>query len=146
MRVMRRLLAPLIAVLLLGCGSDDSAGKVTGSWGGPGREAGRFVKPRGVAVDPARGVVYVVDMSGRCQKFNMKGQFLSSWRLPDSRLGRRGLDADGTHQRIVKLIEGERSRTRLQGDTAKRQITLQIGEIARVAAVPSGRVAGGDFL
>ncbi len=84
---MRRLLASLIVVLLLGCGSDDSAGKVTGSWGGPGREAGRFVKPRGVAVDRKRGVVYVVDMSGRCQKFTMKGQFLSSWRLPDARLG-----------------------------------------------------------
>jgi len=84
---MKRLLLSAIAILLLGCGSDDSAGKVTGSWGGAGREAGRFVKPRGVAVDAKRGAVYVVDMSGRCQKFTLAGDFLASWRLPDALLG-----------------------------------------------------------
>jgi DNA-binding beta-propeller fold protein YncE len=80
-------LALLLPLVLLGCSSGGSGGKVVDDWGGPGREAGNFVKPRGLAVDLARNAVYVVDMSSRLQKFTLDGNFLGSVQLPDSKLG-----------------------------------------------------------
>jgi DNA-binding beta-propeller fold protein YncE len=84
---MKRLLVLAALLAASGCGSGGSAGSVDHSWGGPGKEAGRFVKPRGLAADAARNAVYVVDMSGRLQKFDLEGHFLASVLLPDSRLG-----------------------------------------------------------
>jgi DNA-binding beta-propeller fold protein YncE len=70
-----------------GCDSNGAGGEVLDSWGSPGSEAKRFVKPRGLAVDVARDAVYVVDMSGRLQKFNLAGEFRGSVLLPDSERG-----------------------------------------------------------
>jgi len=79
--------AALAAGLLAGCGSGTPAAKVEAAWGHPGKEAGSFVKPRGLAVDVERGLVYVADMSGRIQKFDLAGSFLASWEVPDTELG-----------------------------------------------------------
>jgi len=72
---------------LAGCDSGSPTGKVEKSWGRPGAELGNFVKPRGLAVDAARGLVYVADMSGRIQKFDLDGNALASWKVPDTELG-----------------------------------------------------------
>lgn len=62
-----------------------------------GTGAGQFSKPRSVAVDQQDNL-YVADMTGRVQAFSPDGQYLRSWRLPPSDLGKpKGMacDADG---------------------------------------------------
>lgn len=55
--------------------------------GSQGERPGRFVKPRGIAVDPEDGRFYVVDRSGRIQLFAPDGTLIRWWRLPESKLG-----------------------------------------------------------
>jgi len=75
-------------VALTGCSEDvNSAGRSGVPWGSRGRSAEHFIKPRGIAVDPQRKCVYVVDMTGRLQKFGFEGKFIRSVRLPDSEMG-----------------------------------------------------------
>ena len=65
--------------------------------GSRGTAAGQFNKPRSLTVDRADNL-YVVDMTGRVQKFSPNGQFLLSWQLPQTDLGKpKGMacDADG---------------------------------------------------
>jgi hypothetical protein len=62
-----------------------------------GTGAGEFNKPRSLAVD-ANDNVYVVDMTGRVQKFSPEGKFLLSWQMPQTDLGKpKGMcrDRDG---------------------------------------------------
>ena len=104
------------ALLLAGCGDEPPAAPEAGApativWGGPGRTDGRFVKPRAMAVGKDR--VYIVDMTGRLQVFDLDGNHLASWTLP---LKERGyptglaLRADGavavaiTHDFVVKIF------------------------------------------
>jgi sugar lactone lactonase YvrE len=85
-----------LAGLLAGCSPATSANespveskffsrvKVIGARGaGPGE----FNKPRSVAVD-ARDNLYVVDMTGRVQKFSPDGTFLSFWQMPQTDKGK----------------------------------------------------------
>ncbi len=58
---------------------------------------GEFNKPRSVACD-TNGNVYAADMTGRVQKFSPDGQYLLSWQLPQTDLGKpkgMGCDRDG---------------------------------------------------
>jgi len=58
---------------------------------------GQLNKPRSVAVDRLDNM-YVVDMTGRVQKFSPQGQFLLSWQMPQTDLGKpkgMGRDHDG---------------------------------------------------
>src|SRR5207249_9603195 len=58
---------------------------------------GELNKPRSVAVDKQDNL-YVVDMTGRVQKFSSQGVFLLSWQLPQTDLGKpkgMGRDHDG---------------------------------------------------
>jgi ABC-type Fe3+ transport system permease subunit/DNA-binding beta-propeller fold protein YncE len=58
---------------------------------------GEFNKPRSVAVDKQDNL-YVVDMTGRVQKFSSNGVFLLSWQMPQTDLGKpkgMGHDRDG---------------------------------------------------
>jgi DNA-binding beta-propeller fold protein YncE len=59
---------------------------------------GQLNKPRSVAVD-AQDNVYVVDMTGRVQKFSPDGTYLLSWQMPQTDLGKpKGMcrDRDGS--------------------------------------------------
>jgi DNA-binding beta-propeller fold protein YncE len=50
--------------------------------GSLGSSPGKFRQPRAVAVDRRTGDLYVVDRTGRIQRFAAGGDFLGEWRLP----------------------------------------------------------------
>ena len=52
-----------------------------------GTGLGQFNKPRSLALDREDNL-YVVDMTGRVQKFSPRGEVLSSWRMPETDLGK----------------------------------------------------------
>ena len=65
--------------------------------GSRGVGVGQLNKPRSVAIDKEDNL-YVVDMTGRVQKFSQTGAFLLSWQMPQTDLGRpKGMcrDLDG---------------------------------------------------
>jgi DNA-binding beta-propeller fold protein YncE len=65
--------------------------------GSRGVGVGELNKPRSVAVD-AQDNLYVVDMTGRVQKFSSNGVFRLSWQMPQTDLGKpkgMGHDRDG---------------------------------------------------
>ena len=65
--------------------------------GSRGVGVGELNKPRSVAVDKQDNL-YVVDMTGRVQKFSSNGVFLLSWQMPQTDLGKpkgMGRDRDG---------------------------------------------------
>jgi ABC-type Fe3+ transport system permease subunit/sugar lactone lactonase YvrE len=65
--------------------------------GSRGVGVGQFNKPRSVAVDGGDNL-YVVDMTGRVQKFSPDGEFQLLWQMPQTDLGKpkgMGRDADG---------------------------------------------------
>src|SRR5207302_469396 len=94
---------PSLALLfLLGCSSGDQTStklqnKLFSSvqiFGTRGTGAGQFNKPRSIAVDRADNF-YVVDMTGRVQKFSPEGQFLLSWQMPQTDKGKpKGMACD----------------------------------------------------
>ena len=62
-----------------------------------GAGAGELNKPRSVAIDRDDNL-YVVDMTGRVQKFSPKGEFISFWQMPQTDKGKpKGMcrDKDG---------------------------------------------------
>jgi ABC-type Fe3+ transport system permease subunit/sugar lactone lactonase YvrE len=62
-----------------------------------GASLGKFNKPRSVSVDREDNL-YVVDMTGRVQKFSPDGKYLLSWQMPETDLGKAkglGLDKNG---------------------------------------------------
>ena len=66
--------------------------------GSRGVGVGQLNKPRSVAVD-TQDNLYVVDMTGRVQKFSSNGVFLLSWQMPQTSLGKpkgMGRDRDGS--------------------------------------------------
>jgi DNA-binding beta-propeller fold protein YncE len=92
-------LVALVSVLpLSGCGpSAESAAKsqeledaVPSALlvGAPGRASGLFETPRGMALDPAREVFYVVDKTARVQRFGFDGLLQHSWQMPESSVGK----------------------------------------------------------
>jgi sugar lactone lactonase YvrE len=52
-----------------------------------GTGLGQFTKPRSLALD-RNDNLFVVDMTGRVQKFSPRGEVLSSWRMPETDLGK----------------------------------------------------------
>src|SRR6185503_16529884 len=52
-----------------------------------GTGMGQFTKPRSLALDQQDNL-FVVDMTGRVQKFSPHGEVLLSWRMPETDLGK----------------------------------------------------------
>jgi sugar lactone lactonase YvrE len=62
--------------------------------GSRGTGAGQFNKPRSLALD-TNDNLFVVDMTGRVQKFSSDGKFLLSWQMPETDIGKpKGMDRD----------------------------------------------------
>lgn len=86
----------VIGQLLSGCSAGTDAPEAAGGGGlfgrveiigGRGSALGLFNKPRSLALDREDNL-YVVDMTGRVQKFSASGRFLTSWRMPETDLGK----------------------------------------------------------
>jgi sugar lactone lactonase YvrE len=97
-----------IATLVGGCSNsasdpNDSVGLHSSIFsrieiiGSRGTGPGQFNKPRSLALD-TNDNLFVVDMTGRVQKFSPDGKFLLSWQMPQTDLGKpKGMcrDRDG---------------------------------------------------
>src|SRR5205807_7967434 len=76
--------------------------------GGRGVGIGQLNKPRSVAID-SHDNLFVIDMTGRVQKFSSNGVFLLSWQMPQTDLGKpKGMGRD-RHGNIL-LVEPHYSR------------------------------------
>jgi DNA-binding beta-propeller fold protein YncE len=75
----KRLLPVLLA---LGCAPEASDAAPLRVVGSKGAAEGRFVRPRGMARAPD-GTIYVVDKTGRIQKFSDAGVYQAAWSPPD---------------------------------------------------------------
>ena len=69
--------------------------------GDRGNGTGQFQKPRSLAIDHHDNL-YVSDMTGRIQKFDPAGQFVTSWQMPETDRGRpKGMACDQLNRVIV---------------------------------------------
>jgi DNA-binding beta-propeller fold protein YncE len=76
-----------------------------------GTALGQFNKPRSVAVDDHDNL-YVVDMTGRVQKFSSNGVYLTSWQMPETEKGKpKGMNHD--HAGNIIVVEPHYSRVNL---------------------------------
>ena len=108
---------PALALCLLpGCSADDQKGAPVQSRffsrveiiGTRGAGVGELNKPRSVAVD-AQDNLYVVDMTGRVQKFSPDGKYLLDWQMPETTRGKpKGMCRD--REGNIVLIEPHYSR------------------------------------
>jgi DNA-binding beta-propeller fold protein YncE len=112
----RLLLCAWTLGLLAGCSADDQRGAPVQSRffsrveviGSRGVGVGELNKPRSVAVD-AQDNLYVVDMTGRVQKFSPDGKFLLDWQMPQIEKGKpKGMCRDQTGE--IVLVEPHYSR------------------------------------
>jgi ABC-type spermidine/putrescine transport system permease subunit II/DNA-binding beta-propeller fold protein YncE len=106
----------LALCILPGCSADDQRGAPVQSRffsrveviGTRGAGVGELNKPRSVAVD-AQDNLYVVDMTGRVQKFSPDGKYMLDWQMPEIVKGKpKGMCRD-RHGNIV-LVEPHYSR------------------------------------
>jgi len=75
----------LCCICIVGCDQIETSpsGRIripTTIIGGTGKVDGRFVTPR--AVDYKNDVIVVIDKTGRLQRFDQDGSFISTWQLP----------------------------------------------------------------
>ncbi len=78
----------IFAMLIGGCGPPtDGAGSVVAVFGGVGLGPGAFSYPRAIATS-ATGSVFIVDKSGRIQRFSENGAFETAWRMPEIQQGK----------------------------------------------------------
>jgi len=64
-----------------GCLQQSRPGSPALVWGRKGLDDGRFIKPRGIAINEA-DEIFIVDKTSRIQVFDREGQFIRSWRTP----------------------------------------------------------------
>ena len=92
-----------VVALLAGCSPADSRNEAALQSmlfsravviGARGVGIGELNKPRSVACD-TNGNIYVVDMTGRVQKFSPEGKYLLHWQMPETDLGKpKGMGRD----------------------------------------------------
>ena len=87
-------LCAIMAMVASGCGFSSGATAVqtdlfsdTQIIGTRGTGPGQFNKPRSLALDDQDNL-YVVDLTGRVQKFSPKGEFLLAWQMPQTDKGK----------------------------------------------------------
>jgi len=126
-------LSGLVGLLLIGCGGggEERATRLGAGlyasvevFGGRGVGLGQFNKPRSVLVD-REDRLYVVDMTGRVQRFGANGLFELFWQMPQTDLGKpKGLSLDGDGNIVV--VEPHYSR--LNHHSADGKLLRQWGE------------------
>jgi len=124
-------LGVLSSILLSGCSVDDrksvpieskffSRVEVIGS---RGAGVGELNKPRSVALD-ASDNLYVIDMTGRVQKFSPGGKFILEWQMPQIEKGKpKGMCRDQAGD--IVLVEPHYSRVNFFSTEGK--LTAQFG-------------------
>lgn len=94
-------LSACLGCLLSGCGEADGGTAGVRIIGGPGPFKGRFATPRAATWDP-EGWLYVVDKTGRIQRFDREGRVHAVWSTPATEKGRpTGLAWDATGTLLV---------------------------------------------
>ncbi len=88
-RVTAEVIATACVLLgMAGCSPDGGDSRqVVGLFGQLGLGPGCFSYPRAISYDPT-GSVLVVDKSGRIQRFDAEGEWLASWRVPETAFGK----------------------------------------------------------
>lgn len=90
-QVLAQVLAGACALAVAGCGSRPRAQAPSAReiqvWGSKGTQPGEFFEPRAVSIAP-NGFAYVVDSSGRIQKWTTQGKFIKAWQAPSTSKGR----------------------------------------------------------
>ncbi|MBV9864220.1 MAG: hypothetical protein JO316_02610 [Abitibacteriaceae bacterium] len=84
-----RLLLPLLLLCCAGCRQSAtthglSTQRAVQVWGSKGAKDGEFIQPRVITVT-RDGIAYIADISGRIQKWTVKGKFITSWIAPKFR-------------------------------------------------------------
>jgi len=116
-----------------GCSGGDGQSQVAGIFGGPGLGPGEFRYPRAIAV-AADGTVFVVDKSGRIQRFGPDGRYQTSWRLERCQAGY-----------PTGLTVGPRGRL-FVADTHNHRVLVFDREGTRLASFGSYGTGDGQFL
>jgi ABC-type Fe3+ transport system permease subunit/streptogramin lyase len=121
----------LLPILLAGCGQGQAGAvdlhsrffggvKIIGT---RGVGVGQLNKPRSVAVDKHDNL-YVLDMTGRVQKFSSNGVYLLSWQMPEIDRGKpKGMCRD----RVGNIIVVEPHYSRVNQFTPEGRLLLQWG-------------------
>jgi len=111
-----RLGSMLVLCLLSACSVDDRKSAPIHSKffsrveiiGSRGAGVGEFNKPRSVGID-AKDNLYVIDMTGRVQKFSPDGKYLMEWQMPQTEKGKpKGMCRDKAGD--IVLVEPHYSR------------------------------------
>jgi len=88
-----------------GCVATGGPSQVDLVWGRRGLSDRRFLKPRAIAIDPL-DQLYIVDTTGRIQVFDVDGNHLRTWTVPDTANGRPTGLAFDTHTGNAKSGDG----------------------------------------
>lgn len=88
-----------------------------------GNGAGQFQKPRSLVVD-RRGDLFVSDMTGRIQRFDAEGRFITAWQMPEIDRGRpKGMACDS----LGRIVVVEPHYARVNHFTPEGDLVLQWG-------------------
>ncbi|MBC8200642.1 MAG: hypothetical protein H8E86_01250 [Planctomycetes bacterium] len=122
--VNKKFASVLILAFLVSCGPQEQEPISSATLiGGVGKGDGRFITPRAIASND--DILVVVDKSGRLQRFNHDGTFLSSWNLQLSGTGfPTGISIDDsgliwiadTHQQRVLVLDQDGNEVRSFGE------------------------------